>query len=81
MKASTIRKLAKEHSLEALERGAEAIAEREVDELGVDGEDLGEKLTHIMLAMRIVARTDAGEELKSAFREEMASVRHLLEND
>ena len=81
MKASVIRKLAKTHSLDALERGAEAITERETDELGVEGTDLGEKLTHIMLAMRIVTRTDAGEELKTAFREEMAGVRHLLEND
>lgn len=80
MKASVIRKLAKSHSLAELERGAEAITEREVDELGVEGDDLGEKLTHLMLAMRIVARTDAGEELKTAFREEMAGVRGLLEN-
>lgn len=81
MKAAVIRKLAAEHGLEALAAGAEAIAEREVDELGVEGDDLGEKLTHIMLAMRIRERVDAGEELKDAFRAEMSGVRDLLSND
>jgi hypothetical protein len=81
MKASVIRKLAKAHTVEALAAGAEAIAEREVDELGVDGADLGEKLTHIMLAMRVVQRVDQGEDLRDAFRAEMGSVRELLDNE
>lgn len=81
MKASVIRKLAEGHSLSELQAGAEAIAEREVDELGVEGEDLGEKLTHVMLAIRVRTRVEAGEELKQAFRTEMASVRSLLENE
>ncbi|MEZ4323006.1 MAG: hypothetical protein R3F61_36405 [Myxococcota bacterium] len=76
-----IRKLAKAHSLEELEAGAEAIAEREVDELGIEGDDLGEKLTHVMLAMRVVSRVEAGEDLKEAFRAEMNAVRDLLENE
>ena len=58
----------------------EAIAEQEVDELGVEGEDLGEKLTHLMLAARIRRRIDAGEDAKSAFRAEMGGVRDLLKN-
>ena len=81
MKASVIRKLAEGHSSEVLAAGAEAIAEREVDELGVDGVDLGEKLTHLMLAMRVRARVDGGEDLRDAFRAEMASVRDLLVNE
>ncbi len=81
MKASVIRKLAKAHSLEELEAAAESIAEREEDTLGVDGADLGEKLTHIMLATRVVRRVDAGEALKDAFRAEMNGVRELLENE
>ena len=81
MKASAIRKLARTHTLAELQAGAESITEREVDSLGVDGEDLGEKLTHIMLAMRIVTRVEAGEALKDAFRTEMSGVRDLLENE
>lgn len=81
MKASVIRNLAKNHGREALEAAAEGIAEREVDELGIEGADLGEKLTHVMLALRILDRVDAGEDPKDAFRSEMAGVRALLENE
>lgn len=81
MKASVIRKLAEQHELAALEAAAEAIAEREEDVLGVDGVDLGEKLTHVMLAQRVRARADAGEDLRDAFRAEMATVRDLLANE
>ncbi|MCA9573710.1 MAG: hypothetical protein KC656_38020 [Myxococcales bacterium] len=81
MKASVIRKLAKEHTLEELEAGAESIAENETDTLGVEGDDLGEKLTHVMLAIRIVSRMNAGEDLKDAFRAEMSAVREILENE
>ncbi|MCB9684342.1 MAG: hypothetical protein H6738_05950 [Alphaproteobacteria bacterium] len=80
MKAAVVRDLAERHGLSALEQAAEAIAEREVDELGVEGEDLGEKLTHLMLAARIRRRIDAGEDAKTAFRAEMGGVRDLLKN-
>ena len=76
-----MRNLAKNHGRAALLAAAEGIAEREVDELGIEGDDLGEKLTHVMLALRILDRIDAGEDAKDAFRNEMASVRTLLEND
>ena len=81
MKASTIRKLAKAHDVATLEGAAEAIAEREEDILGVDGVDLGEKLTHLMLAIRVRTKVDAGAKLSDAFREEIAGVREILEND
>lgn len=80
MKAAVVRDLAERHDLSALEQAAEAIAEHEVDELGVEGEDLGEKLTHLMLAARIRRRIDAGEDAKAAFRAEMGGVRDLLKN-
>jgi len=81
VKAAVVRKLAGDHTAAELEAGAEAIAEREEDELGVDGDDLGEKLTHLMLALRVRQRVDAGEELKAAWRDEMRSVRALLTNE
>ena len=81
MKASVIRKLAENCTLEQLSNAAEVMAEEERDPLGVDGDDLGEKLTHVMLAMRVRAKMDEGQELRVAFREQLSEVRSLLENE
>lgn len=80
MKASVVRKLASEHSVAALQAAADALAEREVNLLGVEGDDDGERLTHLMLAVRVGKRVEKGESLKDAFRLEMQGVRALLEN-
>lgn len=81
MKASSIRKIAEKYTLEELANAAEVISEEERDPLGVDGEDLGEKLTHVMLAMRIREKVEQGQDLRSAFREQLGEVRSLLENE
>lgn len=81
MKANVVRKLAETHDAAALGAAAESIAEEGVDTLGVEGDDLGEKLTHLMLALRLRARVDAGEAMKDAFRAEMAGVREVLTNE
>jgi len=81
MKANVVRKLAETHDVAALGAAAESIAEEGVDTLGVEGDDLGEKLTHLMLALRVRARLDAGEAMKDAFRAEMAGVREVLANE
>ena len=81
MKPAAVRKLAEAHPVDALEACAEALVEREEDLLGVDGDDPGEKLTHVMLAIRLKRRIVNGEDPKQAFRSEMASVRAVLEND
>lgn len=81
MKANVIRKLATEQTAEALEAAAEALIEREEDVLGVDGEDPGEKLTHVNLALRCRQKIDQGVEPKEAFRSVMGGVRDLLQND
>ncbi len=80
MKATEVRALAERHDLATLEAAVEAISEREEDVLGVEGADLGEKLTHLLLASRVRVRVDAGEALKDAFRAEMASVRDVMSN-
>jgi hypothetical protein len=80
MKAGVVRQLATAHDLAALEAAAEAIAEREEEILAVEGHDIGERLTHLLLAARIRRRIDAGEDPKDAFRSEMASVRDILSN-
>jgi len=80
VRAAEIRRLAAEETLERLEHAAEGIAEREEDPDWVTGTDLGEKLTHLLLAARIRRRVSAGEDAKEAFRAELASVRDLLAN-
>lgn len=81
MKASAVRKLCEQQTSVALGAAAEALAEAGEAPFVVEGEDAGEQLTHVLLAMRVRARMDAGEELKDAFRTEMAAVRDLLTND
>ena len=76
-----MRKLAKVHDVAALEAAAEAMAEHGEDPLEAEGEDLGEKLTHVMLALNVRRRMAEGVELKVAFRAEMAEVRDLLTNE
>ncbi len=80
MKAPVVRDLAERYDTAALEAFVEAIAEREEDPADVGGDDPGEKLTHVMLALRCRARMEAGESLKDAFRAEMAGVREVLKN-
>lgn len=81
MKASVIRKLAGEHTAAALRDAVHAFVEEERDLLGVDGEDDGERLTHVNLALRVRERVEAGEDARVAFREVMAGVRDLLSNE
>jgi hypothetical protein len=81
VKAAEVRRLATERRLDELEAGAEAIAEREEDLDWVGGDDVGEKLTHLMLAARVRRRIDGGEEAREAFRAELAAVRGVLSNE
>jgi hypothetical protein len=81
VKAGAVRKLAAERTLQELEDAANSIIEHETEIFEVEGDDMGERLTHIMLAARVRARTDLGEELKDAFRAEMAAVREVLTNE
>lgn len=80
MKAPVVRELAERFDTPALEAFVEAISENEADPPEIGGDDPGEKLTHVLLALRCRARMDAGESLKDAFRAEMAGVREVLKN-
>jgi hypothetical protein len=80
VKAAVVKALSEAHDLATLERAAEQIAEEGVDPLDVEGDDLGERLTHVMLAARVRRRVDAGEDARSAFRAEMGQVRTVLTN-
>ena len=81
MKAKAVRHCANTFSSDEIAAGIEAITEREEEVLEVEGEDMGERLTHLLLAQRIRARIDAGEDAKAAFRAEMAGVRETLANE
>ena len=81
MKAGAVRALAERYDVAALGAAAEAIAEGGADPEWVEGGDPGEKLTHVMLALRVRARMDSGEALKDAFRAEMAGVREVMTNE
>lgn len=81
MKAGAVRTVAKTYTIEQIDAGIEAITEREEDLLNVGGDDIGERLTHLLLGRRVRARINAGEDEKSAFRAEMGAVRGTLKND
>jgi NTP pyrophosphatase (non-canonical NTP hydrolase) len=81
MKAKEIRRLAGAHQTSELLEAIEAVTEEERELLDVAGDDLGERLTHLLLASRIRARMDDGDSLKDAFRAEMSEVRGVLAND
>jgi hypothetical protein len=80
MKPGAVRTVANTYSVEQIDAGIEAITEREEDLLEVDGDDMGERLTHLLLGRRVRARIDAGEAVNAAFRAEMGAVRGTLKN-
>ena len=82
MKAAPIRKLAEAHTAAELNAFADALAEGEDAAVDHGGDDLGEGLTHLMLASRVRARMEQDDEpLPKAFRAVMADVRGTLQND
>ncbi len=82
MKPAEARRLAQEHTLEELANAASLLADEIEPTFPILGEDAGEKLTHVLLAMRIRERVEVGhEDPKDAFRSVMAGVREVLTND
>jgi hypothetical protein len=80
VKAAVVRGVATRFTVVELDEGIRAITEEEREVLDIEGDDIGERLTHLLLARRIRARIDAGEDPKSAFRAEMGQVRDTLAN-
>ena len=73
--------MAAERALEELERAAAEVRARRPAPFAVLGEEDGDRLTHLLLAIRIRKKMDAGADLIHAFREVMADVRSVLRND
>lgn len=81
MKPAEARRLAVAHTRADLEEAASVLGEERDPHFEVGGEDHGEKLTHVLLAIRIRERIDGGEDPKDAFRHVMTGVRHVLANE
>lgn len=81
MKPAEARRLAVAHTKADLEEAASVLGGERDPHFEVGGEDHGEKLTHVLLAIRIRERIDGGEDAKDAFRHVMTGVRHVLSND
>lgn len=81
MKPAEARRLASAHTTDELSAASEALSEERAPSIEVGGEDPGEQLTHVLLALRIRAKVDAGEEPRDAYRAVMADVRGVLTNE
>jgi hypothetical protein len=80
VKAAVVRQVAERYASAQLAEAIAALTEDEVELLEIEGDDAGERLTHLLLAQRIRRRMDAGLALKDAFRAEMGQVRDTLTN-
>jgi hypothetical protein len=80
VKPAEAKRLAHEHTAEALALAIEELMEERDPHVTVNGEDHGEKLTHCLLAQRIRERLDKGEDPKEAFRAVMSEVRGVVSN-
>lgn len=78
MKLPVIRKLADQYSLEQLQAAENALYEESTPEIEVEGEDEGEKLTHILGAIWIKEALAAGSDPSQALREYAQKVRNSI---
>jgi hypothetical protein len=76
MKMPVIKRLVETQTLEALVAAEEALLEEQTPAFEVEGEDEGEKLTHVFAAIFILNHMqDHGSEFKDALREYTKKVR------
>ncbi|AHM58839.1 hypothetical protein D770_02860 [Flammeovirgaceae bacterium 311] len=78
MKIPAIRKLVENNSLEELMAAEEAIVNEESPAIEVEGEDEGEKLTHVLAAVFILNEMEKEVDFKSALREYTRMVRESI---
>lgn len=80
MKPAECRRLALAYPRIELDEAANALIGQREPSIAVHGVDQGERLTHVLIALRIRTRLDLGEEPISAFRAVMRGIRALLTN-
>jgi hypothetical protein len=79
MKLPIIRKLAEQHSLAELKSAEDAILNEQQPEIVVEGDDEGERLTHVISAMAVKEdMTVNGVELRIALRNYAERVRKSI---
>jgi len=78
MKPAVVRKLAQEHELEELESAALKFEENLENVLNVEGEDDGEKLSHLLISIFIKKRMAKGAAMNEALREYSQKVRKVI---
>jgi Family of unknown function (DUF6952) len=78
MKIPVIKKLIDELDLKTLNRSAEELEEEKPLSIEIDGDDDGEKLTHIYGAIWILEQVEKGTEKNMALREFSARVRNSI---
>jgi len=78
MKLPEIKRLAQSHTLEQLKKAEQALYEEQVPEIEINGEDEGEKLTHILAAQDIVQNLEKGLSFNEAVRAYSQRVRNSI---
>jgi hypothetical protein len=79
MKAPEIRRLSLAHDKATLDAAAAALMAGDEPAIRVEGDpEDGERLTHVMLAQRVLDRVAAGLPHAAAYREVMGAVRVVL---
>lgn len=79
MKITAIKKLVEIHTLEELVQAEEALLDEKETAMPVEGEDEGEKLTHIFAAIWVLNKMkDENLEFKVALREYTKKVRESI---
>ncbi len=79
MKLAVIKKLAETQTLEDLRLAEEAILNEEKPQIEIDGEDVGEQLTHAIAAIQILSvMVKDGVDLRTALRAYTERVRNSI---
>lgn len=78
MKIPAIKKLVEQADLESLKKAEQALYDEQPPAIEVDGDDEGEKLTHILAAIYIKERMALGDDFTTALRGYSQRVRNSI---
>lgn len=78
MKIPAIKKLVESYTIDELKKAEEALYDEQSIDIDVDGEDEGEKLTHILAAIDILSEMEKGTEFTQALRNYTQRVRKSI---
>lgn len=78
MKIPAIKKLVESYTVDELKKAEEALYDEQSIDIDVDGEDEGEKLTHILAAIDILNEMQKGIEFTQALRNYTQRVRKSI---